>query len=103
MARRTVGLRSRKSLPKMYDEILSFGLDYHEGLSVNQVKIILRELGFSNKQFVAFSKWMYGQTCPVVQRHNRDTGKVEQTGGIYEDDLFRWIENQRKGTPLIWD
>lgn len=75
-------------------------LDYHEGLSTNQVKIILREF---NLDFSEFSKWMYGQTCPIIERASRDTGEVIQKSGIYEYDLFRWIENKKKGTPLIWD
>lgn len=103
MARRTTGLRNRKSLPKMDAEIPSHGLDYHEGLSANQVKIILREFGFSNKHLADFNEWMYGQTGPVVIRHDRDSGKEKRVCGIYEYDLFRWIENQKKGTPLIWD
>lgn len=103
MARRTTGLRNRKSLPKMDTEIPSSGLDYHEGLSANQVKIILREFGFNDKQLRRFEEWMYGQTCPVVERPSRDTGELVQKSGIYEYDLFRWIENQKKGTPLIWD
>jgi hypothetical protein len=74
-------------------------LDYHEGLSINQVKIILREL---NLDLNKFDKWMYGQTCPIVHRTN-DVGLLVEIGGIYEYDLFRWIENQKKGTPLIWD
>jgi hypothetical protein len=102
MARRTTGLRNRKSLPKMDAEIPSHGLDYHEGLSANQVKIILREFGFSNKHLADFNEWMGGQTCPIVERANRNGGR-SQVCGIYEYDLFRWIENQRKGTPLIWD
>lgn len=103
MARRTTGLRHHKSLPKMDTEIPSHGLDYHEGLSANQVKIVLREFGFNDKQLNKFNEWMYGQTCPVVPRHSRDTGELIEKGGVYEYDLFRWIENQKKGTPLIWD
>ncbi len=79
---------------------LQESLDYHEGLSANQVKIILREL---NLDCDAFNKWMYGQTCPIIHRSDRKTGNVVKVGGIYEHDLFRWIENQKKGTPLIWD
>lgn len=75
-------------------------LDYHEGLSSGQCKIICRELGLN---YDKFAEWMYGQTCPIIQRHNERTGKIEQTGGVYEYDLFRWIDNQKKGTPLIWD
>lgn len=75
-------------------------LDYHEGLSNNQVKIILGEL---NLNFSEFSEWMYGQTCPIIPRHSRDTGEVIEKSGIYEYDLFRWIANKRKGTALVWD
>lgn len=102
MARRTRGLRDRKSKSEVDTKVLQRSLDYHEGLSANQVKIILVELGMAGS-IARFNDWMYGQTCPIVQRHNRDTGKVEQTGGIYEYDLFRWIENQKRGTPLVWD
>lgn len=102
MARRTSGLRNTQGASKVGRKVSQEPLDYHEGLSSNQVKIILRELGLGDK-FKQFSEWMYGQTCPLVQRHNRHTGKLEQTGGIYEYDLFRWVENQKKGTPLIWD
>lgn len=103
MARRSARLRSRQSQPEMDAEILSYSLDYHEGLSVNQVKIVLREFGFGSKHFDEFNRWMRGQTCPVVERHSRDTGELVQKGGVYEYDLFRWIENKKKGTPLIWD
>lgn len=103
MARRTKRLGNLRGKPKMDTEILSYGLDYHEGLSANQVKVILRELGFDHRKLQRFNEWMFGQTCPIIQRHNRTTGKIEQTGGIYEYDLFRWIENQKKGTPLIFD
>lgn len=103
MARRTARIRERKSKPKMDTEILSYGLDYHEGFSRNQVKVILREFGFDRFQLQRFNEWMSGQTCPMVIRHNRKSGKEERVCGIYEYDLFRWIESQKKGTPLIWD
>jgi len=74
-------------------------LDYHEGLSDNQVTIILRELGLNRDKFYS---WMSGQTRPVIARNDRKGG-VEHVGGVFEYDLFRWIENQKKGTPLIWD
>lgn len=77
-------------------------LDYHEGLSANQVKIILREAGLG-KFFDEFGKWMYGQTCPIIKRHSRRSGELMDVAGIYEYDLFRWIESKKKGTPLIWD
>lgn len=102
MARRATELRNRNNKSKMDVKVRQASLDYHEGLSANQVKIILRELRLEHK-LDAFNEWMFGQTCPVIERHNRKTGKSEQTGGIYEYDLFRWIENQKKGTPLIWD
>jgi len=74
-------------------------LDYHEGLSANQVKIILRQFDLSVRKF---DKWMYGQTCPILSR--RDTfGVLVEVGGVYEYDLFRWIESQKTGKPLIWD
>ena len=74
-------------------------LDYHEGLSANQVEIILTELGLNIDKF---NEWMYGQTCPIIHRTN-DAGVLAQVGGVYEYDLFRWIENQKKGAPLVWD
>lgn len=74
-------------------------LDYHEGLTINQVKIILREL---NLDIDKFNEWMYGQTAPILVRHD-DNNRPITKPGIYEYDLFRWIANQKKGTPLIWD
>lgn len=103
MARRTGGLRDRKSKSKAHATVLQEPLDYHEGLSLNQVKIVLREFGFTDDQFQQFSEWMGGQTCPFVQRDNRSTGKSYQAIGVYEYDLFRWIASQKKGTPLIFD
>lgn len=76
-------------------------LDYHEGFSANQVKIILREIGLGNK-LKQFNDFMYGQTCPIINRMD-ENGRSEQVGGVYEYDLFRWIANQKKGVPLIWD
>lgn len=102
MVRRATGLRNRKSKSKVDAKILQASLDYHEGLSPNQIKIILVEFGLHDR-IDQFNEWMYGQTCPMVVRHNRESGKEERLGGIYEYDLFRWIENQKKGTPLIWD
>lgn len=75
-------------------------LDYHEGLSSNQAKIVLRECGLD---FREFNKWMGGQTCPIVPRHSRDTGEIIEKGGVYEYDLFRWIESKKRGTALLWD
>lgn len=102
MARRNAGLRDRKSQPKVDTKVFPYGLDYHEGLSSNQVKIILREFGFDDVGIARFNDWMYGQTCPVIERRDRKNVRREVCG-IYEYDLFRWIENQKKGTPLIWD
>lgn len=99
MARRIDGLRNSKSGVQTRPKLRVESLDYHEGLSVNQVKIILRELKLDERKF---NEWMYGQTCPVIQRADRN-GVWRQVLGIYEYDLFRWIENQKKGTPLIWD
>lgn len=76
-------------------------LDYHEGLSPNQVKIILREFGL-NQHIGEFNEWMYGQTCPLVERRDRN-GKLISVGGIYEYDLFRWIEAQKTGIEPVWD
>lgn len=80
----------------------SRSLDYHEGLSSNQVEIILRAFSLDNR-LDEFNEWMYGQTCPIVQRHNRHTGAIEETGGIYEYDLFRWISHKKRGSLLLWD
>lgn len=77
-------------------------LDYHEGISSNQAKIILTELGLG-KRIDEFDEWMYGQTCPCIYRTDARSGKVSRVGGVYEYDLFRWIANQKKGAPLIWD
>lgn len=77
-------------------------LDYHEGFSANQIKIVLREFGLLDK-LDKFNEFMFGQTCPIIQRHDRNTGKIIETGGVYEYDLFRWIKNQKEGTTLIWD
>lgn len=74
-------------------------LDYHEGLSPNQVKIICRELKLDNDKF---SEWMFGQTCPIIQRYN-DDGKLISVTGVYEYDLFRWISSQKTGVAPIWD
>lgn len=103
MARRTTGLGNSKSVGKVGRVLRQESLDYHEGISANQAKIILREFGFNDKSVRDFNEWMYGQTCPVLVRHNRESGKEERVGGIYEYDLFRWIENQKRGTPLVWD
>lgn len=76
-------------------------LDYHEGLSSNQVKIILRELGFSNR-LKQFNDFMFGQTCPIINRMDKN-GRSVEVGGIYEYDLFRWISSQKTGIEPIWD
>lgn len=83
-------------------------LDYHEGLSSNQVKIILRE--FKLDQFLdEFNEWMYGQTCPILDRKRYDHEAKKyveyQLGGVYEYDLFRWIRNKKYSDKeaLIWD
>lgn len=76
-------------------------LDYHEGLSPNQVKIILREMGFAHRTD-EFSDWLNGQTGPLLDRRDAD-GKLVQLGGVYEYDLFRWIWAQKNGTATIWD
>ena len=101
MVRRADGVRNRKDKPKVDVVVRKESLDYHEGLSINQVKIILREFGLEHKLDV-FNDWMYGQTAPILVRHDDKLRHVTKAG-IYEYDLFRWIENQKKGTPLIWD
>lgn len=102
MARRTDGLRDSKSKSKVDAQIRGKHLDYHEGLSANQVTIILRELGLGDR-IDRFNEWMHGQTCPIIARYKKDGTGIEKVIGIYEYDLFRWIENQKKGTPLVWD
>lgn len=74
-------------------------LDYHEGLSTNQVKIILGECGLN---FSEFSKWMCGQTCPTVPRYDRKGGTTISCG-VFEYDLFRWISHKKRGATLLWD
>lgn len=103
MVRRADGLRNSKGVVKAHPKLRVESLDYHEGLSSNQVKIILREFGFNDKQQSEFNEWMYGQTCPVVVRHNRESGKEERIGAIYEYDLFRWIEAKRTKVAPVWD
>lgn len=76
-------------------------LDYHEGLSPNQVQIILREFGLGER-FNEFNEWMYGQTCPIILRFTIEGKDVKQTG-VYEYDLFRWIESKKTGIAPIWD
>lgn len=77
-------------------------LDYHEGLSPNQVRIVLREFGLEHA-LGEFNEWLYGQTCPIIKRQT-DKGVVD-VGGVYEYDLFRWIRNKKYGDKeaLVWD
>lgn len=77
-------------------------LDYHEGLSANQVEIILREFGFG-RNIKQFNKWMFGQTCPVLKRWSALANTEVQEAGVYEYDLFRWIASQKTGGAPIWD
>ncbi len=74
-------------------------LDYHEGVSANQARIVLYELGLDFKDF---SKWMFGQTCPLIPRYD-SLGKVQQIGGVYEYDLARYIHWKLKGIKPVWD
>lgn len=74
-------------------------LDYHEGLSSNQVKIVLTELGLNIDEF---NEWLYGQTAPVIVRYN-EKGQEEKVGGVYEYDLLRYIQSKRTGIPPIFD
>lgn len=74
-------------------------LDYHEGLTINQVKIILTELKLDIGKF---NEWMFGQTCPILIRHDEKNNHITKSG-IYEYDLFRWISSQKTGIAPIWD
>lgn len=76
-------------------------LDYHEGLSSNQVKVILRELGLEHK-IAEFSNWMYGQTRPIIERYS-DKGILKKEVGVYEYDLFRWISWKKGGALPEFD
>ena len=76
-------------------------LDYHEGLSTNQVKIILREFGFGER-INEFNKWSDGQTCPILIRHDERNRPITKAG-VYEYDLFRWISSQKTGIEPLWD
>ncbi len=71
----------------------------HEGLSWNQVLIILNFFKLDSNEF---GNWMYGQTCPMVPR-NDTKGVCKTVLGYYEYDVFRWINYKLSGTPLIWD
>ena len=68
-------------------------LNYHEGLSYNQVKIIIQELGLDIKKF---NDWIIGQGCPIVPRYDAK-GKIKDVLGYFEYDIFRWIYSQRIG------
>lgn len=74
-------------------------LDYHEGFSTNQVRILLQELGYDEKEFNDF---LSGQTCPMVPRYNRK-GKTELVFGVYEYDFLRWLRHKRYGEKPIFD
>lgn len=76
-------------------------LDYHEGLSSNQVEIILRSHSLDHL-IDEFNEWLYGQTSPIVIRYNKE-GKEEKIVGVYEYDLFRWIESKRTGIAPVFD
>ena len=101
MAGRTNRLGSSKGGTKARVKLSTVGLDYHEGLSWNQVKIILHECGFGNR-IGEFGGWLYGQTGLLIHRSDKQ-GRLQQVCGTFEEDLFRWIENKKKGTPLVWD
>lgn len=76
-------------------------LDYHEGLSDNQIRIILREFGLADK-YDEFCKWMYGQTCPIIKRGG-EYDVWNSVPGVYEYDLFRFIESKKTGVAPVWD
>lgn len=91
-----------KRKPKIEDT-----LDYHEGMTENQVRIVLHEFGLN---YDKFSKWMVGQTCPILRRYvsgicigGDGVEPIIQHAGVYEYDLFRYIRHHRRGAPLIFD
>ena len=47
----------------------------------------------SLEEFGKFSEWMNGQTCALVE------GKVI----CYVEDVIRFLEMYRYGTPTYWD
>lgn len=77
-------------------------LDYHEGLSLNQCRIILREFGLEGywKEFLG---WMAGQTMPMMERWSWKKKKRIGEVGVYEYDLFRFIAWKTKGTAPVFD
>lgn len=74
-------------------------LDYHEGLSDNQVRIILQEM---NLEYKPFCEWMIGQTGPMVPRYDKKGG-IDMMCGTYEYDVFRYINWKLFGTPTLFD
>lgn len=101
MGRRKSSARNISGKSKMDGKVSLRSFNYHEGLSVNQVKIILYEFGLYDK-LDEFNEWMYGQTCPIIKRGGEyDIWK--SVPGIYEWDLFRWIAAKKKGTEPVWD
>lgn len=99
MARRTSRLGRVQSKPKVVVEVSRPSLDYHEGLSANQAAIICSELRLD---YTKFCGWMYGQTCPLLERQDRNGARVVIVG-VYEYDLFRWIASQKTGVAPSWD
>lgn len=77
-------------------------LDYHEGLSENQVRVIFKEIGLPHYT-ERFFQWIGGQTCPMVARHDRKTPKETWVVGFYEYDVFRFIRSIRTGRSPIFD
>lgn len=102
MGRRADGLGDIQGKRKVDRKVPLEQLDYHEGLSVNQVKVVLREFGLANT-IRDFFKWMDGQTGPIIHRWNDRQRRVEAVCGTYEYDLFRWVAHQKTKAPLIWD
>jgi hypothetical protein len=100
MAGSTNHLRMRKNKPKVDGSVYARRLDYHEGLSLNQVAVILKELGLL-ESIGEFQEWLHGQTCPVIKRRGK-SGDVD-VFGVFEYDLFRWIYSKKTGIPPIWD
>lgn len=56
MARRTSRLGGSKDVGKVGRVLREEPLDYHEGLSANQVQIIFREFGFDDESIRDFKE-----------------------------------------------
>lgn len=70
-------------------------LDYNEGLSLNQVYIVLREFGLDHR-LDEFKKWLAHQSFSLVPRYDQDGPGIVHYAGISEKVLFRWIQEDAK-------